>query len=86
MVQEAEMQGVHVNPQSFWFGENPGNITKKMIWKIRPAWKKRSRLFFLFLEVIFFGVFFGQVSGNLCKHPSHLQKFACSYAYVWTTP
>jgi len=48
MVQKAEIQGVQVHPQSFWFGENPGNVTKKMIWKIRPAWKKRSRLFFSF--------------------------------------
>jgi len=32
-----------------------------------------------FLEVILFGVFFGQVWGNLGKHFSHSQKFACSY-------
>jgi len=35
----------------------------------------------VFLEVIFFGVFFGQVWGNLGKNPSHPQKFACSYTY-----
>jgi len=27
--------------------------------------------FYFFLEVIFFGVFFGQVWGNLGKNPSH---------------
>jgi len=35
----------------------------------------------LFLEVIFFRIFFGQVWGNLGKNPSHPQKFACSYTY-----
>jgi len=34
-------------------------------------------LFFI-VKVIFFGVFFGQVRGNLGKNPSHPQKFACS--------
>jgi len=29
------------------------------------------------LEVIFFGVFFGQVWGNLGKNLSHPSKFAC---------
>jgi len=38
-----------------------------------------------FLEVIFFGVFFGQVWGNLGKNPSHPQKFACSYTYAQNT-
>jgi len=37
----------------------------------------------LFLEVTFFGVFFGQVWGNLGKNYSHPQKFACSYTYEW---
>jgi len=34
-----------------------------------------------FLEVIF-GVFFGQVWGNVGKNASHPQKVACSYTYV----
>jgi len=33
----------------------------------------------VFLEVIFFQIFFGQVCGNLGKNSSHTQKFACSY-------
>ena len=37
----------------------------------------------IFLEVIFFGVFFGQVWGNLGKNPLHPQKFACSYTFVY---
>jgi len=36
----------------------------------------------VFMEIIFFGVFFGQVWGNLGKYPSHPQKFACSYTYA----
>jgi len=34
------------------------------------------------LEVIFFGICFGQVWGNFCKNPSHPKKFACSYTYA----
>jgi len=32
----------------------------------------------VFLEIIFFGVFFGRVWGNLGKNPSHPQELACS--------
>ena len=35
-----------------------------------------------FLEVIFFGDFFGQVQVNLGKNSSHPQKFACYYTYA----
>jgi len=35
-----------------------------------------------FLEVTFFGTFFGQVWGNLGKNSSQPQKFACSYTYA----
>jgi len=34
-----------------------------------------------FVEVIFFGVVFRQVWGNLGKNLLHPQKFACSYTY-----
>jgi len=40
---------------------------------------RRNAVFFF--EVVFFGVFFGQVYGNLGKNPLHPQKFACSYTY-----
>jgi len=44
---------------------------------------KRNAVVFiyLFFEVIFFGVFFGHVWGNLGKNPSHPQKVA-SYTYA----
>jgi len=35
-----------------------------------------------FFEVIFFGVFFGQVWGNLGNNPSHTQIFVSFYTYA----
>ena len=64
----------------YLFSGNLGEIWAKMVlevrWfeKVRPTKCKR-----VFLEVTFFGNFFGQVWGNLGKNSSQPQKFACIY-------
>jgi len=52
----------------------------EVLWfeKIPPKGKEKQP-FFVFSEVIFFGIFFVQVWGNLGKNPSLPQKFAWSY-------
>ena len=62
-----------------------GNLGKNgawrgLIWKNTPNMSRNAVVFlFLFFEVIFLWVFFGQICGSLGKNPLHLQKFACSY-------
>jgi len=46
---------------------------------MRPAWKEIKKCSRFPFEIIFFGVFFGQVWGNLGKNPLYTQKFASSY-------
>jgi len=50
-----------------------------MIWKKITQNEMKCSLFW---RSFLFGVFFGQIGGNLGKHPSHPQKFACSYTYA----
>jgi len=55
-----------------------GKIWAKMVLEV-PGFEKNAIVYFL--EVNFFGIFIGQVWGNLGKNPSHHQKVACSYTY-----
>ena len=63
------------------FGENLGKngAWSALIWKNVPNVKRNA---VIFLEVIFFGIFFGHVWG-IWANPSDPKNFACSYTYVF---
>jgi len=86
--------GRHVFIGCFWgikgkFGQiwehlGKNGVWSALIWKNTPNNMERNVVVFVFFNFIFFGLFFGQVCGNLGKNPSHPQKFACSYACAQT--